>query len=114
MDLEAGVTLNMIVVALRPMGGSAAHRLTWLDWDEPLSDSLRASEKALTAVRTGVSAGRCGPCGAKLGVLTAGHPHRSQHRVPRSGRLDRYQAKQQLEAGRVASDEVSLVMSIRQ
>jgi hypothetical protein len=33
---------------------------------------LRASKGRPTAVRTGVCAGRCGPLGAKLGILTQG------------------------------------------
>jgi hypothetical protein len=65
MDLEPGVTLNMIIVAhgrwaaLRPSAHVA--RLG----DETLSDFLRASEGRLTAVPTSVSAVRERPSEAK-------------------------------------------------
>jgi hypothetical protein len=41
-------------------------------WREPLRDYLCASTWRLTAVRSCVCAGRCGPSGAKLGVLMQG------------------------------------------
>jgi hypothetical protein len=51
MDLEPGVTLNMIIVAPWPMGGAPPIGLRGSIGDEPLSDSLRASKNRSTAVR---------------------------------------------------------------